>query len=150
MWIRTICRVVKVSLFLSSIYSKFKVLIWCNLKTLLGAWTTSNRLHEEHRKQCLFGCSAPDLWSHYIRCESMWRLLCTGFDHQLIEDPGDRLHDLLITRSGMILLALAFVVYHMTKSYPHGDLNEIIKIAIDTFGLSANRRSIVVQCAVPH
>ena len=43
------------------------------LKTWANAWTTSTRMHEATRRECLFGCAdASDALSHYVVCPSLW------------------------------------------------------------------------------
>ena len=95
---------------------------WCNLKTLLGAWTTSTRLHEDLDLGCLWGCSAPDRWSHYVRCPLLWGLICDRCKRQYTEDPADRMHDLLIIRDGILVSGnvLWFACIVRTRCVPEG------------------------------
>ena len=39
---------------------------WANVKTLLGGWSTSRRLHEVELLPCVYGCDALDEWKHSL------------------------------------------------------------------------------------
>ena len=93
------------------------------LKTWMGGWTTSARMHEGTLHWCLFGCSAADEWAHYADCLPLWstvyftlcappptrRFECIGLRTQRPED----LHPVFI----------AFETYHKLK---HGHLQEAL------------------------
>ena len=40
----------------------------CSLKTVVNAWTTSARMHEQVPRACIFGCGAGDTLMHYLTC----------------------------------------------------------------------------------
>ena len=51
------------------------------LKTLVGGWTTSHRMHGDDDSLCKFGCAAPDSMMHYRMCPELEGLLSeVGFE----------------------------------------------------------------------
>eukprot|EP00959_Pyramimonas_sp_CCMP1952_P266909 5580167-Pyramimonas_sp.AAC.1 len=48
---------------------------WAHIKTLAGAWTTSARIPSAPACSCLFGCSDPDAFPHYLVCPRLLHLL---------------------------------------------------------------------------
>ena len=89
---------------------------WANLKTLLGSWTTSARLHESFVRPCVFGCAAEDKWSHYLECIPLWRacLECNMIEY--IRDPAERMQHCMTTDDGVLAIATAFSLYHHVKN----------------------------------
>ena len=89
----------------------------CVLKTWIGGWTTSNRLHEPFRKNCLFGCQHEnDDLKHYIRCSPLWQLSAETLGVSAPLDLRERLCILNPSVERMQLLALCFQGYHYAKA----------------------------------
>ena len=38
------------------------------LRTCLGQWTTTTRMHADYRWNCIWGCGGPDSIEHYLTC----------------------------------------------------------------------------------
>ena len=57
----------------------------CLLKTFVGGWTTSIRMHESTKRSCLFGCQdSSDELKHYILCSPLWQIACQALE---VTDP---------------------------------------------------------------
>jgi len=88
----------------------------CALKTWLGGWTTSHRMHEEVVLACLFGCPAKDEWVHYACCPALRRITAPAVG--LPRAPS--LIDYLALGPSPVLprhlLALDFLLYHYAKA----------------------------------
>ena len=41
-------------------------------KTLIGAWTTSFRMHKQINSSCCFGCNENDEVCHYLQCPRLF------------------------------------------------------------------------------
>ena len=90
------------------------------MKSWLGGWCTSHRLHEDSRLPCLFGCpagEAEDSWLHYGQCRKLWLITYRELGAPM---PPD-----LPTRFGLVLcpgafnaIAVTFDVYHTLKLSP--------------------------------
>ena len=90
----------------------------CWLKTICGAWTTSHRLHELDRLNCLFGCSEQDTITHYLQCPVLWQLArevcpleesCSLPSRLCLASPSkDKLHR----------LAIVYGIFHTCKNDP--------------------------------
>ena len=83
----------------------------------VGGWTTSIRMHEEQRLDCIFGCKdEPDSLGHYLCCAPLWMIVG--------EVLGQSPHFLIAERIGirnpsvfsLTCLALAFHGFHYSKS----------------------------------
>ena len=56
------------------------------LKSWLGSWTTSRRMHEPFLQKCLLGCpSDDDDWPHYAVCPRLWHLI-SEYMHKRIKE----------------------------------------------------------------
>ena len=90
---------------------------FCVLRTLIGGWTTSYRMHEPCKLPCIFGCTGEkDQLTHYLFCFSLWHICSSVLG---IEAPWDitmRLGISSPTPERAKLLALAFMVYHNSKT----------------------------------
>ena len=83
------------------------------LKTAVGGWTTSIRMHESIRRGCLFGCSEScDDLHHYIVCSPLWQIASQALK---VNDPfniEERLCLVLASPIRAQLLAMVFCLYH--------------------------------------
>ena len=90
------------------------------LKSLVNGWTTTERMHEDCRMTCLFGCAAPDTMTHYMRCGRLWRSISSAKGQQYRQrSPMERLCVVDQTANSAAELATAFRIYHdikLTKS----------------------------------
>ena len=47
----------------------------CILKTYIGGWTTSSRMHERIIRNCLLGCNdCADNINHHLQCSPLWQI----------------------------------------------------------------------------
>lgn len=94
---------------------------WCCLKTVIGGWTTSRRMHEPVQRRCPLGCEGLDDWKHYVRCPRLWWPMmdesrmtrCTSSKALMMQTMQDRF--------GIRICAAAFSFYHEHKSESSGD-----------------------------
>ena len=109
---------------------------WAIVKTLLGSWTTSRRMHSlgyEHTP-CLFGCpDGRDDWSHYTSCKVLWSITaCVAGHRRSHTDPALNMAECLLTPEGCISVYLAFRMYqacrdrwrHTSQLFPVDELLE--------------------------
>ena len=90
---------------------------WCNVKTWLGGWTTSRRMHEASALQCVFGCyNCEDAWTHYVKCSGCWYYAFESVHVPIISNLSERLHFLMMTDIGLKIVCIAFKAYHEIKS----------------------------------
>ena len=87
-----------------------------SIKTLVGGWTTSARMHEAERLPCFFGCRAScDDLPHYLLCRRLQRS---------VEYATKRpLPDSILARLGLdndiacvCCLSVAFTTYHTVSN----------------------------------
>ena len=86
-------------------------------KTFIGGWTTTHRMGEQAKLDCLFGCKAEqDNLKHYLFCSPLWQITseALGFSPPLSIEM--RLCMSECSPQGITLLALAVQVYHYTKA----------------------------------
>ena len=86
-------------------------------KTYAGAWTTTHRMHEPSKQQCLFGCKGEkDELRHYLLCPSLW--LVVAEDLGTVPPLGVEMRLCMseVCPQSVSMLALAFQTYHYTKS----------------------------------
>jgi len=89
----------------------------CIWKSWTGAWTTSHRMHEAERLDCLFGCrSCTDTFTHYLFCPVLWHTVGEALQMVLPYDIAERLCVRAPSVSSLRGLALAFQGYHYIKS----------------------------------
>ena len=94
----------------------------CVLKTIIGGWTTSNRMHEPNKLSCVFGCKEePDDIKHYIVCAPLWQITGEILGAQPPISLAERLCIDDPCPQGVVRLALAFHCYHYAKSLCTGD-----------------------------
>ena len=95
------------------------------LRTILHAWTTSHRYHEDRRLKCIFGChvigpQSPqlslklDTLTHYMVCPRLWSLVAELWPLPLPFNPWDRLC-ISSNFSDLRPLVLAHSIYHGLK-----------------------------------
>ena len=58
------------------------------LRSWANGWTTSHRMHEHLKQECLFGCAdANDDLAHYLCCRRVWRALRSALRQTARADP---------------------------------------------------------------
>ena len=90
--------------------------IWANMKTWIGAWTTSYRLHEVRRQRCVFGCAADDSWLHYVDCGGLWGIVFCELGMVPMRGLEERICLLMCTHTGIIATTLAFKLYNEARA----------------------------------
>ena len=111
----------------------------CAIKSYLGSWCTSRRMHEEQLLPCTF-CRQPnaDEWSHYVKCSNLWQQIQIAIttNGRFLDGPymqagsADVLARLGLSpcsKNGFIVLAVAFNLYHAIKL---GDRNSLASGAV--------------------
>ena len=89
----------------------------CCFKTILGGWTTSARMHEPVKLQCIFGCRDElDCMNHYLLCAPLWHICSEVINLEAPLIVGERIGIVNPSVDKLRLLALVFQVYHYTKS----------------------------------
>lgn len=65
----------------------------CVLKTYVGGWTTSHRMHDSDGvKPCIYGCTGErDTLVHYLVCPALWQISCAAIGVDVPIDIGARL-----------------------------------------------------------
>ncbi len=87
------------------------------LRTYIGGWTTSVRMGEEEKLPCIFGCrEARDELTHYLLCAPLWLIASEALRVETPFSLGERLCLVSPSPEHVQLLALAFQIYHGTKS----------------------------------
>ena len=101
----------------------------CVLKTWIGGWTTSRRMPEEVKMDCLFGCAdQPDSLVHYLHCAPLWLLAGEALGVVSPFNITERLCILNPTVEHCQLLALCFQGYHYAKSLCVGEgVNRLVR-----------------------
>ena len=102
----------------------------CLFKTWLGGWTTSVRMNESVKMNCLFGCTdARDELRHYVECSPLWQIAGEIMQVQSPLDLRERLCLLNPSVDRCVMLALCFQGYHYAKSLcdGHGDTRSKIQ-----------------------
>ena len=90
---------------------------FCVFETLIGGWTTSHRMHEQCKLPCIFGCHGEqDLLTHYLLCFPLWHICGSVLGIQVPWFLGERIGVMTPSPERAQLLALAFMVYHNSKS----------------------------------
>ena len=92
----------------------------CWLKTIVGGWTTTSRMHESVRWPCIFGCiDCRDELLHYLICPFLWQF---PREHLKCEEPsisiGSRLCFVAPTIEKLRTLAFVHALYHHLKKNP--------------------------------
>ena len=104
-------------LLLASLNSVSVHVRFCWLRTVVGGWTTSLRMHEIHPLPCIFGClDCVDNLEHYMLCPILWNISCeiySGEDSLVLEER-------LCLRNPTIIklarLAITCDIYHTVKN----------------------------------
>ena len=90
---------------------------FCVFRTYVGGWTTSYRMHEPVRRDCLFGCrEGKDELMHYLVCSPLWQIAAGALGIEAPIPIGERLCVVNPSVERVHLLALACHTYHHTKS----------------------------------
>ena len=91
----------------------------CWLKSVVGGWTTSHRMHDPKVQNCIFGCvDAKDSVFHYFQCPILWLLaneVC-GFEYSLLISERLCLESPSIHK--LQRLAVAHGTYHACRNDP--------------------------------
>ena len=83
----------------------------------MGGWTTTHRMHEQNKLDCLFGCrEGKDMLRHYLYCSPLWQIAAEALGFSPPLRIEERLCLVKCTPQSVSLLALAFQVYHYTKA----------------------------------
>ena len=99
------------------------------MKTLVNAWSTSDRYHENIVHRCLFGCpNCVDSLAHYLHCDFLWAILATASSTVPRATPLERLCIVDPGYEGVLQLSLAFVLYHRVK---HDQLDLFLAMSQD-------------------
>ena len=107
------------------------------VKTLTGAWCTSDRFHEGTRRTCLFGClDDMDDLKHYLFCPKMWSELVLTTDTTFLVRPLARLGLLPPSLGHMMNILVAFSTYHDLK---------LSKVELLTSSTPAVRRTMIKE-----
>ncbi|CAK0877581.1 unnamed protein product [Prorocentrum cordatum] len=89
------------------------------LKSWMRGWHTSHRMHERHRRGCLFNCGfllAEDSWDHYIICPRLHHLV-----FEVTRTEGRANGALYILglgappRTSLLHLVISYETYHAIK-----------------------------------
>ena len=87
------------------------------LKTVIGGWTTSFRMHEPHKLPCFFGCcDENDCMLHYLCCPVLWQIVCSHVDGEDSILTGERVCFQNPTVRKLQRLALCHAVYHQCEN----------------------------------
>jgi len=142
----------------ASDFTKYFLRISCGLppqvrmiamKTWSHSWATTERFHEEHVLGCIFGCGGGDNLRHYLRCDVLWtlvigsaipevRYLLPSVTPDLL--PAYRACLLNADRSSIVLLSLAFKLYHALKldhrmtidsAFARHEFDEVLDLSLD-------------------
>ena len=109
-----------------------------SIKSVLGAWCTSSRMHEPNILPCLFGCPCPavDTFTHYVQCPCLWwEVHIFLISHNLV-DLAFKIHfvgtsdQALFFKLGLeaecyddfLPIALAFGLYHAFKLHSKAEV----------------------------
>ena len=92
------------------------------IRIVCNAWTTSDRYHERHRLDCIFGCGLSglrfgprpkDILSHYLSCLSLWGIIEQIIGVTIPNSPPVAL--CVRGQQNPIIIALAHSIYHGLK-----------------------------------
>ena len=89
------------------------------IKTIINGWTTSYRMNDSQKHQCLFGCQARDKLRHYLHCQPLWLIIIStmGLGMECLDLPTpSRLGFSSPAHWKCLSLALAFKIYHCLKN----------------------------------
>ena len=77
---------------------------WSVIKCLLGAWTTTRRMHDNDGiLPCAFLCPCQeDSWMHYVRCPGLWQLVCDKLRLEHIVDHKTRFQFFCTVKLGFL------------------------------------------------
>lgn len=98
----------------------------CLFRTLIGGWTTSHRMHEPIKHDCLFGCRGePDDIRHYLLCAPLWMVVGETIGEQSPYLLADRICYDKVSPFSVVRLAIAFHCYQYVKSLCSGESPQI-------------------------
>ena len=133
------------------------------IKTLSGAWCTSDRFHEGTRRTCLFGCPDDlDDLKHYIYCPKLWTEIIMATDTTFLPCPLARLGLDPPSLGHMLNVMIAFTSYHdlklskvelLTSSTPavrRTMIKEAVALALRTSRWAARPAAIADMHAISH
>ena len=125
----------------------------CWLKTIVGGWTTTCRMHEAVRWPCIFGCiECRDDLLHYMICPFLWQF---PREHLKYEEPsisiGSRLCFVSPSVEGLRALAFVHALYHHLKHnpkcvQPNGNIQQSRIVLIQAQELSRQVTHLVGPC----
>ena len=97
-------------------------------------------MHEPTKLPCIFGCHGEqDLLTHYLLCFPLWHISGSAIGIQAPWLLGERIGVINPSPETALLLALAFMVYHNSKSRLRElgglevvDFNHVQRIAVES------------------
>ena len=85
-------------------------------------------MHEDTRLPCIFGCeSAPDDFTHYLACDTLWDMLRKHFHEYISHLPQSRLALPFPTPPNVLIVGCAFHTYHALKIGAREVVDEAIR-----------------------
>ena len=88
----------------------------CWLKSIIGGWCTSVRMHEPHKLECIYGCNAEDSMIHYLECPALWFIV----NQHIMDEASICIPQRLCLQQPscrkLQRLALCYGVYHACKN----------------------------------
>ena len=74
-------------------------------------------MHDAQQMRCLFGCAdGKDCIRHYLKCDRLWNPIFRQLNMSPCTDVLERLAVKNPSKTRMLTLAVAFVVYHKYRS----------------------------------
>ena len=83
-------------------------------KTLIGAWTTTCRMHEQVKATCCYGCQANDEIGHYLQCPRLL-VVIKNVTSQPVAKPMET-HSDKWDNAWFMQIYIYFSVYHTLKT----------------------------------
>ena len=103
------------------------------IKSWLNSWTTTSRMEHEIG-DCVFCCGGWDALHHYLRCDHLWTILisCANFEKKwLFASPAHRMGFVEPSTTSLLLLTVAFRVYHSMKARRNAGLSTPSETAVE-------------------
>ena len=137
-------------------------IVFTLLRSWANAWTTSHRMHEHFKRDCLLGCNdADDDFLHYLGCPRMWRALKTALLRASLPVPTSLIsaqfaHKLALinpTREEVLHICSITYTYHIIKNihrssfHAHcrnGNLQAVADVTIDVMTAAVRRFAALV------
>jgi len=99
----------------------------CWIKTIIGGWTTSTRMHEQVSLNCIFGCcECIDCMNHYLICPVLWSIVTDLIGGEDSIQVSERVCIQNPSTVKFQRLALAHGIYHACKNDFHCIGNSVL------------------------